>query len=95
MKRQICKKIILRDQDRSFRFHVQSPMIRTYAADPLKGNRRSDLLVQGREYSKSELGLSSERWISELFFYEPALEMLDEIYSLGLHARYLESKTNV
>jgi hypothetical protein len=30
-----------------------------------------------------------------IYSYEPALEMLDEMYSLGLHARYMEAKTNV
>ena len=30
-----------------------------------------------------------------IYSYEPALEMLDEMYSLGLHVRYMEAKTNV
>jgi len=30
-----------------------------------------------------------------IYSYEPALEMLDDMYSLGLHARYMEAKTNV
>ena len=30
-----------------------------------------------------------------IYSYEPALEMLDEMYSLGLQARYMEAKTNV
>ena len=30
-----------------------------------------------------------------IYSYEPALEMLDEMYSLGLHANYMEAKTNV
>ena len=29
-----------------------------------------------------------------IYSYEPALEMLDEMYSLGLHAKYMETKTN-
>ncbi len=29
-----------------------------------------------------------------IYSYEPALEMLDEMYKLGLHARYMETKTN-
>jgi hypothetical protein len=30
-----------------------------------------------------------------IYSYEPALEMLDEMYSLGLNARYMEAKINV
>jgi len=30
-----------------------------------------------------------------IYSYDPALEMLDEMYSLGLHVRYMEAKTNV
>ena len=30
-----------------------------------------------------------------IYSYEPALEMLDEMYSLGLHVKYMETKTNV
>ena len=30
-----------------------------------------------------------------IYSYEPALEMLDEMYSLGLHTKYMEAKTNV
>lgn len=30
-----------------------------------------------------------------IYSYEPALEMLDEMYNLGLHARYMETKTNM
>ena len=30
-----------------------------------------------------------------IYSYEPALEMLDEMYSLGLNTRYMEAKTNV
>lgn len=29
-----------------------------------------------------------------IFVYEPALEMLDEVYDLGLKVRYMETKTN-
>ncbi|NLE03209.1 MAG: hypothetical protein GX638_00200 [Crenarchaeota archaeon] len=29
-----------------------------------------------------------------IYSYEPALEMLDEMYSLGLHLSYMETKTN-
>jgi hypothetical protein len=32
---------------------------------------------------------------NNIYSYEPALEMLDEMYSLGLHVRYMEAKTNV
>ena len=32
---------------------------------------------------------------NNIYSYEPALEMLDEMYSLGLHSRYMETKTNV
>jgi hypothetical protein len=30
-----------------------------------------------------------------IYSYEPALEMLDEMYSLGLNTRDMEAKTNV
>jgi hypothetical protein len=30
-----------------------------------------------------------------IYSYEPALEMLDEMYGLGLHVKYMETKTNV
>jgi hypothetical protein len=30
-----------------------------------------------------------------IYSYEPALEMLDEMYSLGLNVKYMEAKTNV
>ena len=30
-----------------------------------------------------------------IYSYEPGLEMLDEMYSLGLNAKYMEAKTNV
>ena len=30
-----------------------------------------------------------------IYSYEPALEMLDEMYNLGLHVRYMEAKTNL
>jgi hypothetical protein len=29
-----------------------------------------------------------------IYSYEPALEMLDETYKLGLKIRYMETKTN-
>jgi hypothetical protein len=29
-----------------------------------------------------------------IYSYEPALEMLDETYNLGLKVRYMEAKTN-
>ena len=32
---------------------------------------------------------------NNIYSYEPALEMLDEMYHLGLHVRYMETKTNV
>ena len=30
-----------------------------------------------------------------IYSYEPALEMLDEMYNLGLNVKYMEAKTNV
>ena len=30
-----------------------------------------------------------------IYSFEPALEMLDEMYRLGLNVRYMEAKTNV
>jgi len=30
-----------------------------------------------------------------IYSYEPALEMLNEMYNLGLHVQYMEAKTNV
>jgi len=30
-----------------------------------------------------------------IYSYEPALEMLDQMYSLSLNTRYIETKTNV
>ena len=30
-----------------------------------------------------------------IYSYEPALEMLDEMYNLGLHVKYMETKTNL
>jgi hypothetical protein len=33
--------------------------------------------------------------LNNIYSYEPALEMLNEMYSLGLHVSYMEAKTNL
>jgi hypothetical protein len=45
--------------------------------------------------SVSPLGEAVEFCQRNIYSYEPALEMLDEMYNLGLQARYMEAKTNV
>jgi hypothetical protein len=46
-------------------------------------------------YCVSPLKEAVEFCRKNIYSYEPALEMLDEMYSLGLHASYMEVKTNL
>ena len=46
-------------------------------------------------YCVSSLRETVEFCQDNIYSYEPALEMLDEMYGLGLNLKYMEAKTNV
>jgi len=82
---------------RKQRFHVEGQPIKEtffglfYVLYPEK-----DLRIEKVEAFKVDpLKDATEFCQSRIYSYEPALEMLDEMYGLGLKVKYKEAKTNI
>ena len=79
------------------RFHVKDQPIRQtlfglfYTLYPKTDFRTEDV----RGFCVIPLKETVKFCQKNIYSYEPALEMLDETYNLGLKARYMEAKTNL
>jgi hypothetical protein len=79
------------------RFHVKDQPIKEtlfglfYVLYPEKDFRTENV----EAFRVDPLKDTTEFCQSKIYSYEPALEMLDEMYGLGLKAEYRETKTNI
>lgn len=84
-------------KSRGQRFHIQGKPIRQtlfglfYVLYPVEDFRTEE--VEG--FQVDSLKDTVDFCQRNIFSYEPALEMLDEMYDLGLRIAYRESKTNL
>jgi len=82
---------------RKQKFHVKDqPVKKTFFGLFYVLQLETDLKTEKVEgFQVDSLKETVEFCTNKIYSYEPALEMLDDMYSLGLNAKYKEEKTNL